>query len=75
MTEKHTVLKSEKYAFWSNGDRIVAEDFVFSLRRSVDPQTLSNYSSMLYPIKNARDVVLGKLSPDVLGVSAEAIKF
>ena len=58
-------------AFWSNGDRIVAEDFVFSLRRSVDPQTLSNYSSMLYPIKNARDVVLGKLSPDVLGVSAE----
>ena len=61
-------------AFWSNGDRIVAEDFVFSLRRSVDPQTLSNYSSMLYPIKNARDVVLGKLSPDVLGVSAEGDK-
>ena len=38
-------------ALWSNGDRVVAEDFVFSLRRSVDPKTLSNYSSMLYPIK------------------------
>ena len=58
-------------AVWSNGDRVVAEDFVFSLRRSVDPKTLSNYSSMLYPIKNARDVVLGNESPEVLGVSAE----
>ncbi len=61
-------------ALWSNGDRIVAEDFVFSLRRSVDPKTLSNYSSMLYPIKNARDVVLGKLSPNALGVYAESDK-
>ncbi len=57
-----------KNARWSNGDEVVAEDFVFSLRRSVDPQTLSNYSSMLYPIKNARDVVLGKAPPSDLGV-------
>ena len=66
--------KIRENALWSNGDRIVAEDFVFSLRRSVDPKTLSNYSSMLYPIKNARDVVLGKLSPEALGVSAESEK-
>lgn len=58
-------------AVWSNGDRVVAEDFVFSLRRSVDPKTLSNYSSMLYPIKNARDVVLGKAPTNKLGVTAE----
>jgi len=57
-----------KNARWSNGDEVVAEDFVFSLRRSVDPQTLSNYSSMLYPIRNARDVVLGKAPPSDLGV-------
>mgnify|MGYP001408768448 FL=1 len=63
--------KIREEAIWSNGDRVVAEDFVFSLRRSVDPKTLSNYSSMLYPIKNARDVVLGKLPTDKLGVSAE----
>ena len=61
-------------AVWSNGDNVVAEDFVFSLRRSVDPKTLSNYSSMLYPIKNARDVVLGNESPELLGVSAEGEK-
>ena len=63
--------KIREEAIWSNGDRVVAEDFVFSLRRSVDPKTLSNYSSMLYPIKNARDVVLGKLPTDMLSVSAE----
>ena len=66
--------KIREEAVWSNGDKVVAEDFVFSLRRSVDPKTLSNYSSMLYPIKNARDVVLGKLPTDKLSVSAESDK-
>ncbi len=66
--------KIREEAVWSNGDKVVAEDFVFSLRRSVDPKTLSNYSSMLYPIKNARDVVLGKLPTDKLSVSAESEK-
>ena len=56
---------------WSNGDDVTAEDFVYGLRRSVDPITLSNYSSMLYPIKNARDIVLGKKNPETLGVRAE----
>jgi ABC-type oligopeptide transport system substrate-binding subunit len=42
---------------WSNGDDVTADDFVYGLRRSVDPSTLSNYSSMLYPIKNARNIV------------------
>ena len=66
--------KIREEAIWSNGDSVVAEDFVFSLRRSVDPKTLSNYSSMLYPIKNAREVVLGKLPTDKLSVSAESEK-
>ena len=57
-------------ARWSNGDPVTADDFVFSLRRSVDPKTLSNYSSMLYPIKNARDVVRGKMPSEELGVTA-----
>ena len=67
----NTLSKPYFYAYfakWSNGDDVVAEDFVFSLRRSVDPQTLSNYSSMLYPIKNAREIVLGNLEPEALGV-------
>ena len=31
-------------ARWSNGDPLTAHDFVFSLRRGVDPKTLSVYS-------------------------------
>ncbi len=55
---------------WSNGDPVTAHDWVFSLRRAVDPATLSVYSSILFPIKNAVEVNTGKLPPDQLGVRA-----
>ena len=55
---------------WSNGDPVVAEDFVFGLRRSADPATLSEYSAILYPIDNAYEVVNGTLPVDQLGVRA-----
>ena len=48
---KTYVFKMRENGKWSNGDVVTAEDFVYGLRRSVDPATLSNYSSMLYPIK------------------------
>ena len=55
---------------WSNGDLLTADDFVYSFRRSADPATGSNYSSILAPIENAEAVVTGKLPPDRLGVQA-----
>jgi oligopeptide transport system substrate-binding protein len=55
---------------WSNGDPVTADDFVYSLRRAVDPATLSTYSSILYPIKNAQAVNRGELLPEQLGVAA-----
>jgi oligopeptide transport system substrate-binding protein len=55
---------------WSNGDRVTADDWVFSLRRGLDPATLSVYSGILYPIKNASAVNRGELVPDQLGVRA-----
>lgn len=57
-------------ARWSNGDPVTAADFVFGLRRSVDPRTLSQYSSILYPIENAEQIVNGQKAPDTLGVTA-----
>jgi oligopeptide transport system substrate-binding protein len=57
-------------ARWSNGDPLTAEDFVYGLRRSVDPKTLSQYSSILYPIKNAEAIVNGEQPAKVLGVAA-----
>lgn len=55
---------------WSNGDPVTAHDFEYGLRRSVDPQTLSNYSIMLRPILNAEQIIAGELPPDALGVRA-----
>jgi oligopeptide transport system substrate-binding protein len=57
-------------ARWSNGDPVTAADFEFSLRRVVDPATLSRYSSILFPIVNAEAVVNGELPPEELGVQA-----
>jgi oligopeptide transport system substrate-binding protein len=57
-------------ARWSNGDPVTAEDFVFGLRRSVDPATLSNYGIMLRPIRNAAAIIAGELPPEQLGVRA-----
>ena len=57
-------------ARWSNGDQMVAEDFVFAFRRLVDPDTASQYALMLEPVVNAADIVAGRRPPESLGVSA-----
>ena len=57
-------------AYWSNGDPVTANDFVFGLRRSADPATGSKYAQVLLPIENAPEVLSGELPPDQLGVSA-----
>ena len=57
-------------AMWSNGDPIVAEDFVFAFRRSANPETASNYAHVLLPIENAREILAAQLPPTELGVEA-----
>jgi oligopeptide transport system substrate-binding protein len=57
-------------ARWSNGDPVTAHDFVFALQRGVDPATVSVYSYILTPIRNADEITAGKLPPTELGVRA-----
>ncbi len=57
-------------AQWSDGEPVDAYDFEFALRRILTPDTLANYASLLYPIRNARGVNSGDLQPEELGVSA-----
>ncbi len=59
-----------KTARWSNGDPVVAEDFVAGLRRSANPATLSHYSQILSSIENAEAVTAGDVPPEKLGVVA-----
>jgi oligopeptide transport system substrate-binding protein len=57
-------------ATWSDGVPVTADDFVFSLRRILAPQTAAEYASMLYLIKNAQAVNDGKAPKEALGVRA-----
>jgi oligopeptide transport system substrate-binding protein len=41
---------------WSNGDPVKASDFVYSLRRIMDPATGAKYANLLYPLKNAEKI-------------------
>ena len=62
--------KFRKNVRWSNGDPVVASDFVRAMRRVADPQSLSPYASLLAPILNFDDVVTGRRTPDALAVTA-----
>lgn len=55
---------------WSDGRAITSEDFLWSFRRLFDPKTASPAVSLLYVIRNARDVNTGQKPLAALGVSA-----
>jgi oligopeptide transport system substrate-binding protein len=57
-------------ARWSNGDRVVAADFVAGLQRLVTPATASAYAQYIDVIANTNDIITGKKPPQSLGVAA-----
>lgn len=57
-------------AKWSDGVAVTADDFVFALRRIMDPKTASAYASLLYIIENAQAVNEGTRPLAALGVRA-----
>ena len=57
-------------ARWSNGDPVVAADFLAGLRRLVDPATGSAYAQYIDVIANADEIVAGRNPPAALGVAA-----
>lgn len=57
-------------AQWSDGVAVTADDFVFALRRILDPKTASIYAYLDYILKNGRAINEGKASPQTLGARA-----
>ncbi|MFZ0500726.1 MAG: peptide ABC transporter substrate-binding protein [Steroidobacteraceae bacterium] len=57
-------------ASWSNGQPVVAADFVGGLRRLVEPDTASQYAEVVDVIVNTSDIIAGRKPPESLGVSA-----
>jgi len=58
-------------ARWSNGDPVVAADFVAAWRRLVDPATASQYAQLIESVGNAEQIIAGELPPDSLAVEAQ----
>ncbi|MDH7998725.1 peptide ABC transporter substrate-binding protein [Bacillus cereus] len=57
-----------KDAKWSNGDNVTAHDFMFAWKRAIAPETASQYASMLFYVKNAKEINKGTMSLDEIGV-------
>lgn len=59
-------------AQWSDGEPVTAHDFEFAFRRILNPATLAQYASILYPIRNARAINQDPENnpPETLGVRA-----
>jgi oligopeptide transport system substrate-binding protein len=55
---------------WSDGTPLNANDFEWSWKRVLDPETKSEYTTALYPIKNAVRIDKGEAPLDDLGVKA-----
>lgn len=66
--------KISEDAKWSDGYSLTANDFVYALRRAVNPQTNSPNVDCLFSIKGAEDISKGLANPSALGVTAKDSK-
>jgi oligopeptide transport system substrate-binding protein len=57
---------------WSNGDPLTAADFVYAMRRGVDPKTGASDPTALRPILNAEAIIDGT-EKDVTKLGVEAV--
>jgi ABC-type oligopeptide transport system substrate-binding subunit len=57
-------------AKWSNGTHVRAKDFVEAWRRVVDPKVGSPLADTLRPVAGAAAIILGRLPPSSLGITA-----
>jgi len=55
---------------WSDGKPVTADDFVYAITRSLNPEVGSTYAFILYPLKNAQAYNAGKAKAEEVGVKA-----
>jgi oligopeptide transport system substrate-binding protein len=67
---KTYTFKIREDAVWSNGDPVTANDFEYSWKKTLNPDTAAEYAYIMYDILNAEKVNSGELPVDELGVKA-----
>ena len=55
-------------AVWSDGKAITADDFVYGMKRIVDPEVASPFAFIAKPLLNATEITAGEKNVDELGV-------
>lgn len=55
---------------WSDGQAVIASDFVYAWQRLMDPATGAGYSYILQMVKNAGEILMGDMTSDQLGIAA-----
>lgn len=57
-------------AYWSDGNPVLAKDFVYSFRRLFDPNTKSKFAYQYNFINNSKNILNGEMETKYLGVEA-----
>ncbi|MCB5951407.1 peptide ABC transporter substrate-binding protein [Enterococcus sp. BWT-B8] len=57
-------------AKWSDGEPVVAADYVFAWQRTVNPETASEYAYLFEVVKNGAAISAGEKELDELGIKA-----
>lgn len=77
LAESYTISADQKKyqfklreAYWSNGMRVIAEDFEYAWKSIIDPSIPTQGTSDFYPIKNVKAIVRGELPVEHAGVKA-----
>ena len=55
---------------WSDGQKVTAQQFEYGIKRTINPETGSQYAFLLFPIKNAEAFNGGKAKIEDVGVKA-----
>jgi oligopeptide transport system substrate-binding protein len=56
---------------WSDGRKVIAQDFVNAFQRAIAPETASEYAFILWPVKNAKAINKGEAKDiQTLGIKA-----
>ncbi|NGX62759.1 MAG: Oligopeptide-binding protein OppA [Candidatus Anoxychlamydiales bacterium] len=69
--DKKTYTFHLRKAFWSNGQKITANDFERSWKKILDPKFPAMYAELLYPIKNAEAAKSGKIDIEEVKITAK----
>ncbi|MBQ8509344.1 MAG: peptide ABC transporter substrate-binding protein [Clostridia bacterium] len=67
---EYSMIITIKETKWSDGRVVSADDIVYAWKRILDPEFTCAAASLLFDIKNARDIKFGDNSIDDLGIAA-----